>query len=333
MAGRWSVWNDEAILALARRCVPAADEVWRLQRGDDPEARFFQGIADAGHYRQEGQTRQGIYLIAPGGRLLASVNSLEPGVVRETIRVGLEAWDALDNHDRTPTSDLLFTARARWEDDYPEGGLVLRATIRDLPTRPDDERVRRYNMDHVWVAVEEVRARLPADLEAGDTVTWPGLAERLACFHLVDSALGQTLPYAAEELQRARLTMRVRSTEGGVALLDIEGETAADADGVWRLGENDWKPERPWPRSMAVALLGSARFQLARRRFEAFDLVGVGAWSGRTRFNGRENQEGGRVGFVFELAPDTPMERVAPAFVDIYDDLEGSKPVPGISGA
>jgi hypothetical protein len=101
--------------------------------------------------------------------------------------------------------------------------------------------------------------------------------------------------------------------------LSVEGATAAEADGVWRLGENDWKPKQTWPRSLTVSLLGSARFNLQSGRFEAFDLIGVGDWSGRTRFNGRGDTEGGRIGFAFNLAPDTPTERVAPAFVDIYD--------------
>ena len=31
---------------LAQRFVPVADEVWKLQRGRDAEARFFQAFAD-----------------------------------------------------------------------------------------------------------------------------------------------------------------------------------------------------------------------------------------------------------------------------------------------
>ena len=196
---------------------------------------------------------------------------------------------------------------------------MLRATTRDLPENAGEERVPRYNLDHVWIGADEVDRALPAELAVGDAVEWPALAERLARLHLVDSALGQTLPYAPEEVQQARLNLRVRSVEDGAALLEIVAHTRTNADGVWRLGDNDWKPEAEWPRSMAVKLLGTARFDLTTRRFAAFDVVGIGTWTGKTQFNGRRGRTRGRLGFVFELAPDVPSERVAPAFVEIYD--------------
>jgi len=55
------------VSSLAKRFVPVTDEVWRLQRGTDPECRFFQSFADRGHYRGGGGTRQGIYVVTPGG--------------------------------------------------------------------------------------------------------------------------------------------------------------------------------------------------------------------------------------------------------------------------
>ena len=38
------------MLAKLGEFVPAADEVGRLQRGEDRECRFFQGFAEEGHY-------------------------------------------------------------------------------------------------------------------------------------------------------------------------------------------------------------------------------------------------------------------------------------------
>jgi hypothetical protein len=318
VAGRWSVWNDPGIQELARRAVPAADEVWRLQRSDDPEARYFQVIADGGHYRRQGGTRQGIYLITPSGKLLSSVNSLAPEAVRASLTEGFEAWEAMDPAERVPGPGEAVSPRSRWEDDYPDGGLVLRLTVRDLPVEAGDERVPRYNLDHVWVGADEVRHVLPSGLAAGDEIRWPALAERLARFHVVDSALGQTLPYAPEEIE-ANLVLRVTSVEDGIATMSFEATSAAETDGTWLLGDNDWKPEQAWPRSMTAELHGTARFDLKERRFETLELIGAGRWTGKTRFNGRGDATEGRLGFVFELAPDTPAGRVAPAFVDVYD--------------
>ena len=39
--GRRSVWSDQRVLEACASFVPAADEVWRLQRDDDPECRWF----------------------------------------------------------------------------------------------------------------------------------------------------------------------------------------------------------------------------------------------------------------------------------------------------
>ncbi|MCH8148173.1 MAG: hypothetical protein IH987_09320, partial [Planctomycetes bacterium] len=64
------MWTDERIIRLSSEFVPVADEVFRLQSHADPESRFFQSIADHGHYRAKGGTRQGIYVCTPNGKLL-----------------------------------------------------------------------------------------------------------------------------------------------------------------------------------------------------------------------------------------------------------------------
>ena len=50
--------------------------MWRLQRVQDLDATFFQEMANKGHYQTAGQTRQGIYVCSPNGKLLSSINSL-----------------------------------------------------------------------------------------------------------------------------------------------------------------------------------------------------------------------------------------------------------------
>jgi len=57
--------------------VPAADEVWRLQRGGDEECLFFQRAVNGGKVITDNRTRQGIYVMSPSGKTLARVNSLD----------------------------------------------------------------------------------------------------------------------------------------------------------------------------------------------------------------------------------------------------------------
>ena len=65
--------------------MPSTDEVWRLQSGKEEDAIMFQKIANEGHYKKEGSTRQGIYVCSPNGTLLSSINSLNPDAVLESI--------------------------------------------------------------------------------------------------------------------------------------------------------------------------------------------------------------------------------------------------------
>ena len=52
-------------------------------------------MADKGHYRTKGGSRQGIYVLSPSGKLLSSVNSLNPDVVLDVMKEGLIKWNAL----------------------------------------------------------------------------------------------------------------------------------------------------------------------------------------------------------------------------------------------
>ena len=61
---------------------------------------MFQQMANKGHYRKEGGTRQGIYICSAGGTLLSSVNSLNPEVVLEAIQKGLDNWNNLPKIER-----------------------------------------------------------------------------------------------------------------------------------------------------------------------------------------------------------------------------------------
>ena len=131
MAGRRSVWSDPRILSLAQKFVLAADEVWRLQTGKDTECRWFQAMVAQ---RRPGGSRQGIYVATGGGRLLASINSLNADKVLQTIEKGYEKWKALSEEERLKV--IPFDGHGgtdRWEDSYPSGGLVLETIKRDLP--------------------------------------------------------------------------------------------------------------------------------------------------------------------------------------------------------
>ncbi len=323
MAGRVSVWSDPEVLALVERFVPCADETWRLQRGDDPECTFFRRMADQGHYRGKGGTRQGIYVASPSGRLLASLNSLSADKVAATLEQGLAAWDALPDSERWLPADAEIDASHRWERSCPRGGLVLVSDCRDLPVDldPSAPRASKTNRDHAWFTRDEVVRAFPGPFTEGHEFELSAaFVTRLARFHVVDNVIGQTLPFAEQEVAGAWMRARVESVHGDVVRLSLMGATRSVADGEWRLGENDWTPRRPWPRGIVSNLRGSATWNTVERRFVAFDLVALATRWGRSQFNGRHGAEDTScLGIVFSLAPDTPARCVPPGFVDVYD--------------
>jgi hypothetical protein len=302
-------------------------------------------MADQGHYRGKGGTRQGIYVVSPKGELLSSVNSLNAERVLETMKRGLQGWQELPAEEKVPgsvqSSDI--EPDHRWEMSYPARGLVLVSRVRDLPETldPAEPQTTKWNQDHAWFSEAEARAIMaagpagrrrtaergawvpgaPLSPRLGETWEWPREAvERLARFHLVDAVIGQALAFAPEEILRQSLQAEVTAVEGTRVHLSLQGQVLADADGVWRLGDNDWTPRRSWPRGIAWELLGEATWDTAQQSFTGFELVGLGAWWGASQFNGRGGEDPhGRIGIVLSLAPEVPAHRIAPAYVDIYD--------------
>jgi len=303
--------------------VPATDEVWRLQSGDDPESRAFQHFADHGHYRGKGGTRQGIYVCTASGELLASANTLRADDVLKMLKDALEKFRGLPKSSRrVPDWTRTATAR-RWESQYPSGGLVLVSTNRDLPERLDaaQRSKGRWNRDHVWFSDDEARRWLPPELRVGNTQrVAEQLVERLARFHFVDNVRGQTIPYSPEQVRTSKLETEITAIDGDLIHLRITGSTRSVSDGAWTMGKTIWTPQKNPPHGVLTRVLGNAAYDSKRGAFVRFDLVAIGRRWGATENNGRRRDpKPGAIGFVLSLSPPTPAGRVAPAFVDLYN--------------
>jgi len=296
-----------------------ADEVWRLQRGSEADCIFFQRTVNNGERITDRGTRQGVWVIAPGGVLLAHGNTRNTDRIVQILEQGLQAWAQLPEDKRHLAAGVDITPDHRWEHSWPAGGLVLERIARDLgPDGLDSERSARWNRDHVWVSRDELSDLLPHELSPGDQFALPLLIRRLARFHLVDNAAGQSLPYADDELSKAELRATVTEMNDGLATLTLSGATRADADGKWRLAPGTWTPAQERPHGLETELAGTALWNTSTRRFEAFNLVAVGTRWGRTDNNGRgRDSSPGAIGFLLRKAPASP--RIAPTFVSLYD--------------
>ena len=316
------------MIQATRRFVATTDEVWRLQRGTDPECVFFQEMAEHGHFGgKEGRSRQGIYVCSPSGKFLGSILSQRPDRVVEMLDDAWARWEALPEVDRKLSAKSLILPKHRWEDSYPQNGLVLSMFTRDLPAQcdPSEESRVKWNRDFVWFSAKEARQWLPEDPRAGDDWKLPvRLTSRLARFHLVDVVRGQTAPMRRNQVADSTIEIRVVARDEDRVQLKITGRTKSDAPGpsLKKLPGDRRGRYRGIDTAHGVhtQLLGSATFDLAANKFTQFEVVALGARWGKTRFNGRHRDAeiASPVGFVLQLASDKA-PKVAPGFIAFYD--------------
>ena len=319
MQGRRSVWSDERIIKLTAQFAPAADEVWRLQRDDDPECTWFR-TAVRGKPDAISGTMQGTYVLTATGKLLARVNSANADHVLKVLHKSLEAWNELPASERKANRDAAPRANHRWEDSYPANGLVLERFARDISDNPSDQPIAPINRDPVWFSEEEAQGWLPEARVGASTEVATHCIERLARTSFVDNVRGQTLPFIQSELRNCAMRSEVLAIRGPHIDIRIQGHIRAVADGPWRGEDNYWKPARDWPRQLSTQIFGEATFDRDSGRFTAFELVATGKRQGRTAFNGRHREatdSSHSIGFLLRLAP--PSYRIAPTFINMYD--------------
>lgn len=320
MIARQSVWSDPKVVELVKEFIPVADEVHRLQRGQDAECSLFQKVAEQGHYggrKYPTDTRQGTYAATPSGILLASINHNDPRRMEQMLRTALEKWKTLSREERFLKDNPETQPTHRTERFYPQGGLVLKVISRDLPREnvKADWRANAWNQDFAWFKKEEARQFLPTEPKRGETYPVPtSLVQRLARSHFVDNVRGQTSSLPESAVQKAELNVTVERVQGQVVTLKLKGGTRTVQKGVWAVrGYEDMNNPTPQERGMELNLLGSAKYDLKQERFLEFEMLAVGTRWGGTQYNGRgDDLDPAPIGFLLLLAGNTPAERVAP---------------------
>ena len=140
--------------------IPTADQIERpgksLEDGTSFESRLVQKIK---RQCNDLATYQGVFVATPKGLLLAGSHEAihDPRKVEKLMRSGLEKWGKLSPAERLMSKEVLAKAVAELADvegrsQYPQAGLVLRVTCRDLPRPKPSEAPGRnvYNQDYGW---------------------------------------------------------------------------------------------------------------------------------------------------------------------------------------
>ncbi|NUN47826.1 MAG: hypothetical protein HUU15_03230 [Candidatus Brocadiae bacterium] len=320
MRARRSVWADPEIQKLAGKFIPATDEVTMLHRDQGAAGKHFRLVSEKGHYGRNplDWTRQGLYCLAPSGEFLGSVNSTRAEDVKAFLKESWEAWEKLPKGRR-----LMEGApgewRDRWADRYPVDGMVWKVTSRDLPraNARKDWAGHAWNIDYAWFRREDLARFMPADAKAGLKKDVDGeLVARFARCHLVDNVRGQTIAFPADAVKKATMVLVTESVKGDRVTVRLEGEVRLEQRGRWAVDDTG---EREQTRGFEGKLLGAGVWSLKAGTFESLEIVAAGVRWGATRYNFRaDDLERGAIGYVMQLAPDTPADRMAPASIWEY---------------
>ena len=164
--------------------VSVTGDDWYRRRQNDAVGRFFRGVADQGPRKGEGgSTRQGLYCLTAGGRLLAYRNVRDAARVRSLLEEALEVWRALPEEERAAREpeaiDRPSEVDPRHDRSVPEGALVVRVHAREMDLGPEGRLRRgaprrglpnRPSLDHLWLTGEDRRSLVVEDpvVDRGD---------------------------------------------------------------------------------------------------------------------------------------------------------------------
>lgn len=269
MTGRALVFSHPRVIELVKRSfVPYAGDQWYLHRQKDADGEFFWKVAQQGHNREldRDSTRQGLYVAAPDGALLAS-DPFRPSANQflALLQTGLQRWAA-----RAPVAPAGPGAADRqFVRTPPAGSLVLEVFTR-IPDRPAPEG-RRWSpndavaRDFAWVLPDEWRGLNPVFRQRGARQPAPrSLLMRLVRFHLLDNVRGEAPPWAPDDVRAATLDAVVEDTASD--RLRLQGTVRLQALG--RL-----------PRGYDARLQGEVTLDRGSRTVRQFDLLAWGeAW-------------------------------------------------------
>ena len=321
---------------MLRQCVPVADQLDHLESGTDFESRFLQKVKKQSH--PDNYSYQGIYLAAPNGMLMAGSHEAVHDMkkIEKILQQGLEKWQKLPPKDRLLSKEVFAKAVAergdrsgRGQKQYPQDGLVLRLFCRDLPGGPAQNPAFKnaWNSDYVWFRKEEGLAFVPSKLTPGSKqAVRRDLVERLARFHLIDAVRGSGFPYPKEAVEEANLTAEVVAVIGDRVSLRFDGRTRTSQTGKFFTQDTigtAWKAPAVQNRGYDAKFLGRAVYDRKEEKFVSFELLAAGDRWGATSENGRVADgpacmQPAPMGVVFELAGNSPGERVPPVHLSGY---------------
>lgn len=301
--------------------VSVTGDDWYQRRRNDAEGKFFRTISDqagrGSHDSSGGSTRQGIYCLTAGGKLLAFKNAGQaPDVMRDVLRQGLAKWQKLPETERRPGAVQVADAGTpdpRYSRTPPPGGLIIDVCTRSLDRNAQGELCDAQckvgggdeaGRDHLWLTAAECKTLVPDGAKRGDKYPVPSrIGERIVRFHLLDNTRGEPPMWQRNEIRASDLALTVEeATPAGIRLrLDGSALLATNSD----ISKAD--------RGYDVRLLGYVHYDAAKKTLDRFDVVAVGEHWGEGTYTRGARPGRTPLGVAFALsAGKSDADRVPP---------------------
>ena len=316
MTDRESVFSDQRVIdLLSEHFIALAGDDWYWRRQQDAVGEFHRRVTDQGPRGGGSGTRQGRYAFTADGQLLGFNNNRSAERLLTMLNQALVQWeDAVTGESAAPEGQVDLDPR--YDRSLPEGVVVLRCWTRALSWQPETSTWEttatpraatggpagaQAARDHLWLQADEI-AELAvrfAALENGGTAEIPpGLALRLARFHLVDNTRGEPPMWQAGDVRGLVLEMQ-----------RIDGRRARMSGG-FELATEDAS------RRFEGVLAGQLEFAVApgnQAGLAAFELRALGRHEGQGRYTPGARPGAAPLAVVIELVPEPgPTDLVPP---------------------
>jgi hypothetical protein len=205
---------------LSRNCVPVALNLYEIRKAKGAGGDFFRNVQ-----KQRPAQYQGLYLVSPDGKVLASHQNFKsdktwPREVLADLEPGLKAFGEVKPREVQRADPLPQRGAGVLKDGGVCLGVFLRYPIKNIPLRE----LPNPTIDSIVLTADDWKTLAPAKAEAKHEWTVPEAVGR-KFGRLLGPGDENSMP-RPNEVKSARITGTVKSVENGVAYLTYEGQMA-----------------------------------------------------------------------------------------------------------
>jgi hypothetical protein len=261
--------NDAVIRFISRSCVPVALNLYEIRKAKGAAGDFFRGVQ-----KQRPAQYQGLYLVHPDGKVLASHQNFKsdktwPQEVLADLQPGLKAFGEVKPRQFRRADPLPQRGAGVHRDGSVRLGVFLRfiykgARLEELPNP---------TLDSLLLTAGEWQALAPPRFEVGRAWVVPEEVGRKFC-RILGPGDEDTMP-RPHEVQSVHFVGKVKSVADGVAYLAFEGPIA---------GAHNTQSNKGLCHGDAK-LTGVGRYDVKAGRMLALTLVFDGVFRGAGAYN------------------------------------------------